>query len=60
MSSMLRTLARNRAKENMKHLGFKRICSDPRHLGSYFADNWRNHTNAVKFVDKTSKKQRRA
>ena len=55
MSSMLRSLARTRAKENMKHLGFKRICS-----GSYFAENWREHTNTVTFIDKTSKKQRRA
>lgn len=52
MSSMLRSLARNRAKENMRHLGFRRICS-----GNYFADNWRGHTNSVTFIDKTTKKR---
>lgn len=60
MSSMLRSLARNRAKENLKHLGFRRICSDPRNVGSYFADNWREHTNNVKFVDLTKKKKQRS
>ena len=56
---MLRSLARNRAKENMKHLGFRRICSNQRKVGSLFADIWRDHTNTVKFIDKTVKKQRR-
>lgn len=56
MSSMLRSLARNRAKENMRHLGFVRICSDAKHTGSFFADNWREHTNNVTFIDKTKKK----
>ena len=51
MSSMVRSLARNRAKENMKHLGFRRICSNSNHVGSYFADNWKEHTNSVTFVD---------
>ena len=44
---MLRSLARNRAKENMKAMGMVRICSDSRGIGSMFADNWRKYANGT-------------
>ena len=47
MSSMLRSLARNRAKENMKAMGMVRICSDSRGIGSMFADEWRKYVNGT-------------
>ncbi len=56
MSNMLRGLARNRAKFNMRALGFHRICSDSKGIGSIFADEWRKHTNGVKFVNVNKKK----
>ena len=53
MSNMLRSLARNRAKVNMKNLGMTRLCSDPRKIGSTFASEWR------KFVTGTVAKKKR-
>ena len=47
MSSMLRGLARNRAKTNMRAKGFTRICSDDRRLGSLFASEWRNYARPM-------------
>lgn len=38
MSSMLRSLARNRAKERMKKKGMVRICK-----GDFFAKHWRSY-----------------
>lgn len=37
MSSMIRTIARNRAKENMKRKGMHKIFRN-----GYFANNWRD------------------
>ena len=41
MSSMLRSLARNRAKEVMKTKGMSQICKQGKRKYSFFADNWR-------------------
>lgn len=68
MSNMLRSLARNRAKENMRHLGFRQFCKHQivknafgfmTRVDSTFAEHWREHTNTVKFVDKRSNKKLR-
>ena len=48
MSSMLRSLARNRAKENMKALGLTHFCKQPH---STFADDWRDFASGVKFAN---------
>ncbi len=40
--SVLRSIARNRAKMNMKRRGMHRICSK-RGGYSYFANNWRDY-----------------
>lgn len=36
MSNILRHLARNRAKTNMKKIGMRRVCK-----GDYFCKHWR-------------------
>lgn len=38
MSSMLRSLARNRAKVNMKAKGMVQICK-----GEFFSNNWKKY-----------------
>ncbi len=59
MSSMLRSLARNRAKENMRELGFKQFCKHDysqnsigkavftTRLNSEFADKWRTFASGT-------------
>lgn len=59
MSSMLRSLARNRAKENMRELGFKQFCKHDysqnsigkaiftTRLESEFAEKWRQFANGT-------------
>lgn len=47
MSSMLRSLARNRAKENMKAMGMVRICSKDKGKPTTFAEDWRKFTNGT-------------
>lgn len=37
MSNMIRSIARNRAKQNMKNNGLTKICK-----GNWFANNWRD------------------
>lgn len=65
MSSMMRSLARNRAKENMRELGFKQFCKHGYsqnsigkavfiiRLESEFAEKWRKFANGT-----VSKKKR--
>lgn len=43
MSSMIRSLARNRAKQNMKKSGMVKICK-----GDFFAKNWRYYVVSSK------------
>lgn len=43
MSSMIRSLARNRAKQNMKNNGMTKICK-----GDFFANNWRYYVVSSK------------
>lgn len=47
MSSMLRSLARNRAKENMKAMGMVRLCSKDKGKPTTFAEDWRKYTNGT-------------
>ncbi len=47
MSSMLRSLARNRAKENMKAMGMVRICSTDKGKPTTFAEDWRKYINGT-------------
>ena len=46
---MLRTIARNVAKNRMKRKGIIRLCSQYNHLGmkqdSYFSKHWREYVN---------------
>lgn len=46
MSSMLRSLARNRAKERMHTKGMRRICKDAGRR-SFFSRNWRAYAFPV-------------
>ena len=41
--SMIRSLARNRAKTRMKKKGMRRICSKNRRGTSWFSQNWRDY-----------------
>ena len=41
VSNMLRSLARNRAKEVMKTKGMVNICRKNRRGDSFFSENWR-------------------
>ena len=43
MSGMIRSLARNRAKNNMKKRGMTSICRKGKRNYSWFADNWRDY-----------------
>ena len=59
MSSILRSLARTRAKENMRTLGFKQFCKHDYNqntigkavfttrIGSEFSDKWREFANGT-------------
>lgn len=52
MSSMLRSIARNRAKELMKTKGMRKICG---RNSNFFANNWRAYAFPVT-VNKGGKK----
>lgn len=40
-----RKISRRKAKTIMKSRGLTRICADPKHKGSYFADHWKEAVN---------------
>lgn len=40
-----RKISRHKAKVIMKNKGMSRICSNPKHKGSYFADHWKEAVN---------------
>lgn len=41
--SMIRKLARNRAKEKMRKKGMRRVCSKQYRRDSWFSQNWREY-----------------
>ena len=41
--SILRSLARNRAKTRMKKKGMRRVCSKQTRGKSWFSENWREY-----------------
>ena len=64
MSSMLRSMARERAKENMRKKGMRQFCKHDYsqnykgmtiRIGSYFSENWRKYTDMV-IIDARRKK----
>jgi hypothetical protein len=43
MASMIRSLARSRAKEKMRRKGMRRVCSKKYRKYSWFSENWRDY-----------------
>lgn len=54
MAGVIRTLARNRAKNNCKKRGMVKICKKNRNRESWFSKNWRDWV-----IVKVEKKRRK-